>query len=52
MTQDLLDNSSTIESKQQLIDYIASGSKPREQWTIGTEHEKFGFCVDTLKPVP
>lgn len=52
MTQDLLDNSSAIESKQQLIDYIASGSKPREQWTIGTEHEKFGFCVDTLRPVP
>ena len=41
-----------IESKQQLIDYIASGSKPKEQWTIGTEHEKFVYCVDTQKPVP
>jgi len=41
-----------IESKQQLIEYIASGSKPKTEWSIGTEHEKFGFCVDTLRPVP
>jgi glutamate--cysteine ligase len=41
-----------IESKQQLIDYIASGSKPQSDWSIGTEHEKFGFCVDSLRPVP
>ncbi|PCI51529.1 MAG: glutamate--cysteine ligase [Alphaproteobacteria bacterium] len=41
-----------IENKQQLIDYIASGSKPESAWTIGTEHEKFGFCVESLRPVP
>ncbi len=46
------DNLRPIESKQQLIDYIASGSKPESAWSIGTEHEKFGFCVDSLKPVP
>lgn len=43
---------SPIEGKQQLIDYIASGSKPESEWTIGTEHEKFVFCVDSQKPVP
>lgn len=32
-----------IESKQQLIDWIAEGEKPREEWRIGTEHEKFAF---------
>jgi len=52
VTNNLLSSSSIIESKQQLIDYIASGSKPREKWTIGTEHEKFGFCMDSLRPVP
>ncbi|PCI33462.1 MAG: glutamate--cysteine ligase [Alphaproteobacteria bacterium] len=41
-----------IENKQQLIDYIASGSKPESAWSIGTEHEKFGFCVESLRPVP
>jgi glutamate--cysteine ligase len=32
-----------IHSVRQLADYIAAGCKPREQWRIGTEHEKFGF---------
>ena len=51
-TDNKLAKDSPIEDKQQLIDYIASGSKPRDQWSIGTEHEKFGFCVDSLRPVP
>jgi glutamate--cysteine ligase len=33
-----------IESKQQLVAYLESGNKPREEWRIGTEHEKFAFC--------
>ncbi len=41
-----------IESKAQLIEELASGSKPKEQWRIGTEHEKFPFLTDTLGPVP
>jgi glutamate--cysteine ligase len=41
-----------LESKSQLIAYLASGSKPREDWRIGTEHEKFPFLTDSLKPVP
>ncbi|MFV0292891.1 MAG: glutamate--cysteine ligase [Paracoccus sp. (in: a-proteobacteria)] len=41
-----------IERREQLAEYIASGEKPREDWRIGTEHEKFGYCRDTLKPLP
>ncbi len=41
-----------ITSKAQLVAYIASGNKPREQWRIGTEHEKFAFAADTLAPLP
>ncbi len=41
-----------IESKAQLIDELAQGSKPEAQWRIGTEHEKFAFLTDTLAPVP
>ncbi|WP_210414119.1 glutamate--cysteine ligase [Luteithermobacter gelatinilyticus] len=53
MTQQLLaKKDNPITSKQQLIEYIAAGEKPREQWRIGTEHEKFAFCKDTLRPVP
>jgi glutamate--cysteine ligase len=47
-----ISRNSPVESKQQLIDYIASGSKPKSEWTIGTEHEKFVYCVDSHKPVP
>ena len=36
---------------EDLVAYIASGCKPREKWRIGTEHEKFVFDVDTLKPL-
>ena len=41
---------SRIESKQQLIDDLAAGNKPPEDWRIGTEHEKFGFRLSDLRP--
>lgn len=41
-----------ITSTQQLAGWFAAGSKPRAQWTIGTEHEKFGFRRDDLSPPP
>jgi glutamate--cysteine ligase len=39
-----------IETHAQLVEYLASGSRPREAWRIGTEHEKFGFRFDDLRP--
>ncbi len=41
-----------IESKAQLIGHIASGEKPKDQWRIGTEHEKFGFALKDHTPLP
>ena len=41
-----------IEHHDQLAEYLASGCKPKDQWRIGTEHEKFGYCRDTLAPLP
>ena len=41
-----------IESTDQLSAYLAAGCKPKDQWRIGTEHEKFVFCRTSLKPVP
>ncbi|MCO6417572.1 glutamate--cysteine ligase [Siccirubricoccus sp. KC 17139] len=32
-----------ITSVRQLAEWFAVGSKPRAQWGVGTEHEKFGF---------
>jgi len=39
-----------IESRAQLVEYIASGARTVEKWKIGTEHEKFGFRLDDLRP--
>ena len=41
-----------IERREQLAEYIASGEKPRADWRIGTEHEKFGFDWARLDPLP
>jgi len=41
-----------IEHPSQLTEYLASGCKPKSDWRIGTEHEKFGYCMDTLAPIP
>ncbi|AQK95304.1 Glutamate--cysteine ligase chloroplastic [Zea mays] len=38
-------------TKEDLVAYLVSGCKPKENWRIGTEHEKFGFEVDTLRPI-
>lgn len=39
-----------ITNKRHLVDIFASGEKPKTEWRIGTEHEKFGFCIDDLRP--
>ncbi len=41
-----------IEHRDQLAEYLESGCKPSSDWRIGTEHEKFGYCRETLKPIP
>ncbi len=38
-------------TRNELIEYMAQGCKPREQWRVGTEHEKFGFHNQSLRPL-
>ena len=40
-----------ITSRAQLVEYLEGGCKPKDQWRIGTEHEKFAFDLKTLKPL-
>lgn len=42
----------SVESRDDLVKFLADGSKPEDQWGIGTEHEKFGFNTATLAPLP
>ncbi|HEV2560833.1 MAG TPA: glutamate--cysteine ligase [Rhizomicrobium sp.] len=41
-----------IGSRDDLVRHLASGSKPRDQWRIGTEHEKFVYDLNNHKPIP
>lgn len=41
-----------IESKADLIETLSKGNKPKQQWRIGTEHEKFTFFKKDNSPVP
>jgi len=41
-----------IEHESQLAEYLESGSKSPDHWSIGTEHEKFGWLTDTRLPLP
>ena len=34
-----------IERAEQLAQYLCDGCKPKSNWLIGTEHEKFGFSA-------
>ena len=40
-----------IESKSQLVNFLEAGCKSRDQWLVGTEHEKFGFHKNSHQPL-
>ena len=42
----------TVERREQLAEYLASGCKPPQDWRIGTEHEKFGYDLARRLPLP
>src|SRR5215204_7426287 len=41
-----------IETRDELVAWLAAGCKPRSAFRIGTEHEKFAFTVGRHEPVP
>ena len=41
-----------VRSRDDLVAWLAAGEKPRAEWRIGTEHEKFVFHTGQLTPVP
>jgi glutamate--cysteine ligase len=40
-----------IESRDDLVRFLAAGCKPKDEWRIGTEHEKFVYDLATHKPL-
>ncbi len=51
-TADIDETAARIERKAELVAWMEAGCKPAADWRIGTEHEKFGFITDGLKPLP
>ncbi|MEQ8509566.1 MAG: glutamate--cysteine ligase [Rhodospirillaceae bacterium] len=41
--------SAPITSKADLVAYAEAGNKPIDQWRVGTEHEKFMYCLESYK---
>jgi len=37
--------------RRALIEYMEAGCKPKSNWRIGTEHEKFPYHLDDLSPL-
>ena len=52
MTQDQAVGQEAVTDIRDLVAHLESGCKPREAWRIGTEHEKFGYRLADLKPLP
>jgi len=51
-TKDIDESAPRISGKTELIEWFEAGNKPKADWRIGTEHEKFGFTWSDLKPLP
>ena len=51
MARDVVDLT-PIQSRDELVAWIASGCKAPDSFRLGTEHEKFPFYRETLQPVP
>jgi glutamate--cysteine ligase len=45
-------DSPLINDRADLVSYFERGSKPLQDWRIGTEHEKFAYRRDDLRPLP
>src|SRR4030081_2707269 len=41
-----------IETRDELVAWLAAGIKPKSQFRLGTEHEKFAFTLEGHKPIP
>ena len=51
MARDTVDDR-PLESFEQMLEWFTKGCKPKADWRIGTEHEKFAFYTEDHSPVP
>ncbi len=51
MARDQIDMT-PIETRDELVAWLEAGCKPKDQFRVGTEHEKFAFTIKGHRPVP
>src|SRR5215831_11552232 len=51
MARDQIDMT-PVETRDELVSWFEAGIKPKSQFHIGTEHEKFPFSVGDHQPIP
>src|SRR3954449_8019727 len=51
MARDQIDMT-PLQSRDELVEWLAAGVKPRSEFRIGTEHEKTPFTLQGHNPVP
>ncbi|MBS0534112.1 MAG: glutamate--cysteine ligase [Proteobacteria bacterium] len=51
MARDQIDMT-PLETRDELVAWFEVGCKPKSQWRVGTEHEKFVFTLKDHRPVP
>jgi len=51
MARDQIDMT-PIETRDELVAWLEAGCKPKAQFRVGTEHEKFAFTIGDNRPVP
>src|SRR2546427_6427017 len=51
MARDQIDMT-PIETRDELVAWLEAGCKPKAQFRVGTEHEKFAFSVADHRPIP
>ena len=51
MARDQIDMT-PIETRDELVAWLEQGCKPKAQFRVGTEHEKFAFLIEDHRPVP
>ena len=49
MARDQIDMT-PVERRDELVRWFEAGCKPKAQWRIGTEHEKFAFTHPPSQP--
>ncbi|MFP6715516.1 MAG: glutamate--cysteine ligase [Alphaproteobacteria bacterium] len=47
-----IESDERVTDKRTLIEYLEQGCRPKADWRIGTEHEKIGYQLDDLRPLP